>query len=697
MASSRKRPSYPVSPTDSPAALRPRTAVNLPTLVPCTGLVNTGQLKLREQDKLIDVTLKVGDGGGIEIRAHKMLLALCSPYLEGLLAGSFAEAGQDVVELQGVDGAAATVVIDACYTGTIAMTLGTASGVLRAANALQVEAVEAAAVGWVAGQLSVDTVAQWLVFAAQYALLGKHGQALLQQCLEFTAMHFAASVADEAFVTLPAETLALLLGRADLQLGKEEQVLEALRKWWAHDAARRTAALQQLLPCVRLPMLSSDQARLAMFHDDMVAALADASHAGRKLSFELLRECATQFDATNDAQHCPRLWPRECFLSAPQRAALAQAERATSGALKLEGHPQPAFNGVYRRVGQELHEGWPRYACEGSGMQLYRYQASEKWRVSTEYSPHKDSCAGHIGSGGGEVPVGAQPWQTACYDHEWEDRTITVTELVRCPPVVQISIADASACCCHGRPCAVPPSPSFLPASPRTRASFSSPVLALRTGGIGVCVRGGVTAGIARLRSWPPRLLPKSSPSSPFVVPRYRRRYRRHPPRALSLTLPCSFPTCCFSSSLSLFLSADGGGGPAARGGGAAASGGAAAGGGGAGAAARGHWRAGAAGPPETGVQRRVPAGGAGPVRGLAAVRVRVQRCAAAAAPLPGERAVAGERQVQAARGWLHRVHRLGRGRGAGRGAAVEVHGGRPRMGGSHGDGDAAGALPPCC
>ena len=65
-----------------------------------------------------------------------------------------------------------------------------------------------------------------------------------------------------------------------------------------------------------------------------------------------------------------------------------------------------------------------------------------------------------------------------------------------------------------------------------------------------------------------------------------------------------------------------------------------------------------------------------------------------AAVPLPGEAAVAGARQVQAAREWLRRVHRLGRWRGAGRGAAVAVLCGQ-QVGGSHGDGDGAGALPP--
>ena len=116
---------------------------------------------------------------------------------------------------------------------------------------------------------------------------------------------------------------------------------------------------------------------------------------------------------------------------AQARAAQAQAERlGAGGALQLEGHPQPACNGVYRRVGEELHGGFPRYEHASSGRQLYRYQAHERWQVSREFTPDNGACSGYIGSAGGEVPVGAQPWQCLVND-KWEDRTVTVRELVR--------------------------------------------------------------------------------------------------------------------------------------------------------------------------------------------------------------------------------------------------------------------------
>ena len=90
----------------------------------------------------------------------------------------------------------------------------------------------------------------------------------------------------------------------------------------------------------------------------------------------------------------------------------------------------PAYNGVYRRVGEELHGGFPRYEHASSGMHLYRYQAYEEWFLEPEFRPDRDNNAGNIGSAGGEVPVGAQAWQ--CWvNGKFEERTVTVRELVR--------------------------------------------------------------------------------------------------------------------------------------------------------------------------------------------------------------------------------------------------------------------------
>ena len=141
----------------------------------------------------------------------------------------------------------------------------------------------------------------------------------------------------------------------------------------------------------------------------------------------------------------PRARAQERPTQARARAQ-AQAERlGAGGALQLEGHPTPAYNGVYRRVGQELHGGFPRYEHASSGMHLYRYQANEQWLVDDEFTPDEDDSAGYISSVGGEVPVGAQAWQCAV-NYKFEERTVTVRELVRSAAPLRLVLRGCSLC-----------------------------------------------------------------------------------------------------------------------------------------------------------------------------------------------------------------------------------------------------------
>ena len=143
----------------------------------------------------------------------------------------------------------------------------------------------------------------------------------------------------------------------------------------------------------------------------------------------------------------------------PAARAAAQAQRlGAGGALQLEGHPQPACNGVYRRVGQELHGGFPRYEHASSGMQLYRYQANEQWLGMTEFTPDKSVCDGYIGSAGGEVPVGAQAWWClGGQSSRHEECTVTVRELVRAAAPLRLVLS-----CCSLYPDSIRRGSSFV-------------------------------------------------------------------------------------------------------------------------------------------------------------------------------------------------------------------------------------------
>ena len=97
-----------------------------------------------------------------------------------------------------------------------------------------------------------------------------------------------------------------------------------------------------------------------------------------------------------------------------------------AAAFAVEGHPTAAFNGTYRPRGQ--HEGWPRFENE-HGRHLFRRRPTEKWFLSSAFTPESDACNGNIAAAEGPIPTGAQRWQ--CWvNGKFEPRTVTVTALV---------------------------------------------------------------------------------------------------------------------------------------------------------------------------------------------------------------------------------------------------------------------------
>lgn len=75
-------------------------------------------LLIFRQKLLVDVTL-VADS--VEVPAHKMVLAACSPYFYAMFS-SFEESKQDRITLQGVDPQALQLLVEYVYTSEVQVT-----------------------------------------------------------------------------------------------------------------------------------------------------------------------------------------------------------------------------------------------------------------------------------------------------------------------------------------------------------------------------------------------------------------------------------------------------------------------------------------------------------------------------------------------------------------------------------------------
>jgi len=104
------------------------------------------------QKQLCDVILVADD---VEIHAHRMVLASCSPYFYAMFT-SFEESRQARITLQSVDARALELLIDYVYTATVEVNEDNVQVLLTAANLLQLTDVRDACCDFLQTQLDAS-------------------------------------------------------------------------------------------------------------------------------------------------------------------------------------------------------------------------------------------------------------------------------------------------------------------------------------------------------------------------------------------------------------------------------------------------------------------------------------------------------------------------------------------------------------
>jgi hypothetical protein len=308
------------SPASSPAKRRTlrgggrgasAAAADPPTLVTAEGEWAKVMRRPREAGEFIDITLLAGKR---KILAHKNVLVALSPYLHGLLTSGLAESkhggGEELrIGDEGTDGRAVEALVDCMYSGELALSRSTVSGVIRTANLFGVGAAEKAACDFFVDALEPSTACEALAFAAAHATCGEHALGLHARCAGYVVEHFTECIGDSLFLELPCEAVVEVIGSDDLPV-PEEVVVSAVRAWFDHDAAGRRTALQALVPLVRWPLLPVEVG-LQLATEPLLLRLMEQGRQALSLGAQLLLECSAQFAKSDTAAACPRLKRRK--------------------------------------------------------------------------------------------------------------------------------------------------------------------------------------------------------------------------------------------------------------------------------------------------------------------------------------------------------------------------------------------------
>ncbi|XP_029427173.1 kelch-like protein 2 isoform X3 [Rhinatrema bivittatum] len=206
--------------------------------------------ELRSRSLLCDVTIVAED---VEIEAHKVVLAACSPYFHAMFTGEMSESRAKRVRIKEVDGWTLKLLIDYVYTAEIQVTEENVQVLLPAAGLLQLQDVKKTCCEFLESQLHPTNCLGIRAFADMHACTE-----LLNQANTYAEQHFSDIVPGEEFLNLGIEQVCSLIASDKLTIVSEEKVFEAVIAWVNHDIDVRQEHMAHLMEHVRLPLLSRE-------------------------------------------------------------------------------------------------------------------------------------------------------------------------------------------------------------------------------------------------------------------------------------------------------------------------------------------------------------------------------------------------------------------------------------------------------
>eukprot|EP00069_Balaena_mysticetus_P006763 bmy_18924T0 len=199
--------------------------------------------ELRSKQLLCDVVIVAED---VEIEAHRVVLAACSPYFCAMFTGDMSESKAKKIEIKDVDGQTLSKLIDYIYTAEIEV-------LLPAASLLQLMDVRQNCCDFLQSQLHPTNCLGIRAFADVHTCTD-----LLQQANAYAEQHFPEVMLGEEFLSLSLDQVCSLISSDKLTVSSEEKVFEAVISWINYEKETRLEHMAKLMEHVRLPLLPRD-------------------------------------------------------------------------------------------------------------------------------------------------------------------------------------------------------------------------------------------------------------------------------------------------------------------------------------------------------------------------------------------------------------------------------------------------------
>ncbi|XP_019392387.1 PREDICTED: kelch repeat and BTB domain-containing protein 12 [Crocodylus porosus] len=203
---------------------------------------------MKELTQMIDVVL-VAEGE--KFPCHKLILAAFSPYFKAMFTCGLLECTQREVVLYDISAESVSIILNYMYSADLHLTHLNVQNVAVAAYFLQMEDIFSACEKYMMDHMDASNCVGIYYFAKHIG-----AEDLSDQARRYLYRHFAEVSLQEEILEIEAQQLLNLIRSDDLNVSREESILDLVLRWVNHSQKSRSEHLIELLKQVRLVLVS---------------------------------------------------------------------------------------------------------------------------------------------------------------------------------------------------------------------------------------------------------------------------------------------------------------------------------------------------------------------------------------------------------------------------------------------------------
>lgn len=204
--------------------------------------------RMRDSSELIDIVL-VAEGR--RFPCHRVVLASFSPYFRAMFTCGLVECNQTEVTLHDITSGSVAIILEYMYTSQLYINNLTVQGVATAAYFMQMEDIFKMCQNYMMDHMDASNCIGIYYFAKQIS-----ADDLEARSKKYLYQHFSEVGLHDEVLEVDFHQLMTMIVSDDLNVSREESILDLVLRWVNHDKNLRSEHLIDLLKEVRLLLVN---------------------------------------------------------------------------------------------------------------------------------------------------------------------------------------------------------------------------------------------------------------------------------------------------------------------------------------------------------------------------------------------------------------------------------------------------------